>query len=157
TGIADQAMRIDRVRRALHRVEVEFDALLAAGIDDRVVATPAAVVPELGAQVVGAVHALARHVGVELEGPPADLERACARRQFRQRALETPLADEAPRADGVGNDIDSHAEDLRARNPARQGRASAQARALRPRAFRKTADRRCAAPALRWSGSGSPA
>ena len=71
-GVADQAMGIERARRALDRVEVEGDAVLAAGIDDRVVPVAAALIAELGAQVVGAVHAFARHVGIELEGPPVD-------------------------------------------------------------------------------------
>src|SRR6185436_7702538 len=48
-----------------------------------------------------------RHVGIELEGPPPDLEFGL--RRDRQRPLQPAFADEAPRADDVGDDVEDHA------------------------------------------------
>src|SRR5260370_566361 len=51
-----------------------------------------------------AADALARHPGIEKERPPVDFDRH-VRRQ-RQRVLDPALADVAPRAHHVGDDID---------------------------------------------------
>src|SRR5262249_45134887 len=55
-----------------------------------------------------AVHAFGGHVGIELIRPPADHDFDVLGR-LGQRALEPALADEAPRANGVGDDIDGDA------------------------------------------------
>ena len=62
---------------------------------------------ELGDAVLGAVDALARHVGIELEGMPGDGEAQVLLLQEVERALELALADVAPRADHVGDDVDT--------------------------------------------------
>ena len=62
---------------------------------------------ELGDAVLGAVDALARHVGIELEGMPGDGEAQVLLLQEVERALELALADVTPGADHVGDDVDT--------------------------------------------------
>ena len=62
---------------------------------------------ELGEAVLGAVDALARHVGIELEGMPGDGEAQVLLLEEVERALEMALADVAPRADRIGDDVDA--------------------------------------------------
>ena len=56
---------------------------------------------------MGAVDALARHVRIELEGMPGDGEAQVLPLQEIEGALELALADVAPRADHVGDDVDA--------------------------------------------------
>ena len=62
---------------------------------------------ELGDAVLGAVDALAWHVGIELEGMPGDGEAKMLLLQEVECMLELALADVTPRADHVGDDVDA--------------------------------------------------
>ena len=53
------------------------------------------------------VDALGRHVGIELEGMPGDGEAELVLLEDVERALEMAFADVAPRADGIGDDVDA--------------------------------------------------
>src|SRR5580704_10368807 len=121
----DQAMRQHGIGRAPDPRELEFDAGLAAAFGDRLVdlARPVTAA-ELGAHVVVTCHALGRHVGIELEGPPRHGYVGAA--ALGQGALEAPLADVAPGTDRVGNDVDvNHAPTLRLSRQCRKGPAAA--------------------------------
>ncbi len=63
--------------------------------------------PNLAEAILGAVDALARHVGIELEGMPGDGEVQALLVEDGERALEMALADVAPWADRVGDDVDA--------------------------------------------------
>ena len=84
-------------------------------------------VQQVGRQALGAeafpvvllaVLALARHVGIELERMPDDLGLQVG--LFGQRSFEPLLADEAPRTNGVGNDVDAHGGIIGREAPGRQ-------------------------------------
>ncbi len=60
---------------------------------------------ELCLKIAGAVHALARHVGVQLERVPFHAERV--RGVPGQRVVKIGLADIAPGANGVGKDVET--------------------------------------------------
>jgi hypothetical protein len=62
---------------------------------------------ELGQTILGAVDALARHVGIELEGMPGNGEVQVLLVEDGERAFEMALADVAPWADRVGDDVDA--------------------------------------------------
>ena len=99
-GVADEPVRVHRVRRHADPIETEVDALDRADLADRgVQALRLRGVAELHGEVALALHAVGRHGGVELEGAPAD-GRAQGRAR-RQRALQAPLADEAPWTNGI--------------------------------------------------------
>ncbi len=108
--IADQAMSQNRVGRAFDLVERKTDAFPPAGFGYRLVHLPAGPVAEFEPQVLRAIHAFGRHVGIELERPPADLE--IGRRRLGECALQPAFADEAPRTYRVRNDVDEHAPSL---------------------------------------------
>jgi hypothetical protein len=102
----DEAVGGDRVGRALHALERELDALAPSlGGDARVELAAALDRAELGLAVLGARHALRRHVRIELERQPADLRLDLILHQG-QRFFEAALADIAPGADDVGGDFD---------------------------------------------------
>src|SRR6185312_8420380 len=109
--VADQAVRVERVGLALDLVESEIDADRFADIDHH----PASFLDQLGraefldVELFGRDTA-GRHIGIELERPPRLLHRQVG--THRQRALETPLADEAPGTDYVDENIDSHVSAL---------------------------------------------
>ena len=103
--VGNQAMRCARVRRPLHAVEGEADALLLPQRGHVAIERGGPVRPELAGSVDRALHALRRHAGIELEGQPADGRRESEAR-FVERALEAALADEAPRTDDVREDVD---------------------------------------------------
>ena len=106
-GVADQAVRVDGVGRAFHALEGEVDALGLAGRADLVVdRVGVAGAAELELEILAPVHAAGRHVRVELEGAPVD--RQVRLRPLGEGALQPALADEAPGADRVGEDIDVH-------------------------------------------------
>ena len=79
------------------------DALVDVGRPRR---TP----PNLASEIGAPVDALPRQVGIELEGMPANRPGARAEvdssRDPRERSFEPPLADVAPGAYDVGNDVD---------------------------------------------------
>ncbi len=103
----DEPVGVEGVGRALHLVEGEGNAGRLAGVDDRLVdALRVGAAAEFGGEIIGARHAAGGHVGVELEGPPGDVGGKA--RALRQRGFEPALADEAPGANDVGDDVDVH-------------------------------------------------
>ena len=101
-------MGVQRIGRAGQPLEMEFQADRGGGLGDALVELARALgAAELGQAVLGAVDALARHVGIELEGVPGDGEAQVLLLQDVERALEVALADVAPGADRVGDDVDA--------------------------------------------------
>ena len=97
-------MRIQCVRRAFDRGEVDlnprFFGLLrdfGVDLDGRFLAA------EFQFQILAPVHALGRHIGVQLERMPFDQKGVI--RMRGQRAVQIGLADIAPRANRIGDDI----------------------------------------------------
>ena len=87
---------------------MEFQADGGGGLGDALVELARALgAAELGDAVLVAVDALARHVGIELEGMPGDGEAQVLLVEEVERALELALADVAPGADRVGDDVDA--------------------------------------------------
>ena len=107
-GTADQAMRIHGVRGAPLPIEAELQPRGRAGRGDlRVEFARTLEAAEFRRAIGGALHALAGHVGVELEGAPMHLEAPARVAEPREGAFQVPLADPAPRADGIGNHVDA--------------------------------------------------
>ena len=107
-GPVDQPVAIDGVGLALDELGPVGQPLLAGGRDD---AAGNALIgfdrAEFRGEIFVAADALAGHPGIEEERPPADLDRHI--RHQRQRILDPALADIAPRADHVGDDVDLQA------------------------------------------------
>ena len=103
---ADQPVAVERIGLALHLVGGVSQAFLRRrrgdALGDALVALGRA---ELGGEILLARHALARNPVVEEIGPPMHLDRNV--RPQRQRLFQAVLADEAPRADHVGDDVDA--------------------------------------------------
>jgi hypothetical protein len=101
----DQPVTIDGVGLALHQLGVIAEPLFAGGVDD---AAGNALVSlhraELGGEIFVPADALARHPRIEEERPPVHFHRDV--RHQRQRVFNPALADIAPRADHVGDDVD---------------------------------------------------
>ena len=97
-------MGVDRVGRALNGSKVNVQPLFARVFVDLAINAqgvfPAA---EFGFEVFAPVHTLGGHVGVELERVPFDGEGVVG--LGLQRLFQPGLADIAPRADGIGKDI----------------------------------------------------
>ncbi|MCY1242535.1 hypothetical protein D9M72_555000 [compost metagenome] len=99
-------MRVERVRADLHGVKVEGDALgvsefaqhIMGAIDGRLAA-------ELCRQVLLVVDAFRRQVGIELIGTPVDGDEHV--RDVGDRLIQSCLAQIAPGADDVRDDIDA--------------------------------------------------
>ena len=107
-GEPDQAMGVERVGRARQPVEMELQADGGRGLGDALVELARALgAAELGQPILGALDALARHVGIELEGMPGDGEVQALLVEEGERAFEMALADVAPWADRVGDDVDA--------------------------------------------------
>jgi hypothetical protein len=107
-GQPDQAMGIERVGRAGQLVEMELQADGAGGLGDALVELARALgAAELGQAILGAIDALARHIRIELEGMPGHREVQALLVEEGQRAFEVALADVAPWADHVGDDVDA--------------------------------------------------
>ncbi len=104
-GPVNQAMAVDRVGLPLDQVRPVREALFIGRGDnasgDALVGLGRA---ELRGEVFVAADALARHPGIEKERPPADLDRHI--RHQRQRVLDAALADVAPWAHHIGDDVD---------------------------------------------------
>ncbi len=100
-------MRVAGVGTALDTVEGEIDADRLAGVSDGFVNTVRlAAIAEFRGDVIRPRHAAFGHIRIQLKRPPGDLGL-----DFRPKGeclFEAALADEAPGADDVGNDVDSH-------------------------------------------------
>ena len=89
--VAHQPMRIDAGRRAADAVEAEQDALGAADLGDRGVQPPRPILAaEFADHVVRPRHAGARHVGIEQERPPGQVEQQVGRRRSVRISRRTP-------------------------------------------------------------------
>ena len=107
-GAPDQAVGVHGRGRAPDRVEVEGDAFLQPGHGDAVVELTGALgVAELARQIGCAFHAVVGHVGVEHEGAPVNLGPLRLVDVF-QGTLQPALADVAPGADRIGEDVEDH-------------------------------------------------
>ena len=105
-GQPDQAMGVDGVRGALHLVMVEHEPLRPSRRGDlRVERLGALPRPELGRAIGAPVEAGLGYIGVEFEGAPSD-ERCHVWRERRDHAVQSPLGNPAPGADGVGDHLD---------------------------------------------------
>ncbi len=123
----DQSMRIERIRLSVNAIEIERNANAGAGgADTRVDFGRTCLAAEFGFDIRGASDTLGWQVGIELKGMPAanDGKAGFARVQLCQRRLELALADVAPRADDVGNDIDDKFSNRRFRASDRFSHAS---------------------------------
>src|SRR6185437_12048101 len=106
-----------RVGTLLDAVELKVDPFVRARLTQRIThRLGLRIVAELRAHIRLAIHALGRHLRVKAIGAPADLERHLG--PLRQSLLQPAFADEAPRTNRVGNDVDLHGRSL-----ARRGRA----------------------------------
>ena len=106
-GVADQAVGIEGVGGVVDALESEDDVFFQPDLADLFVDGRRFFrAAKLGLQIGGAVHAASRHVGVEGERSPDDLDRVG--RPGGQGALQPALADEAPRADHVGDNLNMH-------------------------------------------------
>jgi hypothetical protein len=101
----NQPMAVDGVGLSLDQIGPVDKTLFVGGGDD---AAGDALIgfgrTEFCREVFVAADPLARHPGIEEERPPVDLDRHIRRQ--RQRVLDAALADVAPRADHVGDDVD---------------------------------------------------
>jgi len=104
-GPVDQAMTVDGVGLALHAVRIVFEPLVRRRGDH----TPRNILvgfrrAEFLCQILISRNTFARHPRIEEERPPVNLDRHVAGE--RQRILDALLADIAPRAHHVGDDVD---------------------------------------------------
>ena len=103
--------RIRKSDQGRENVEGEGDAYIGAGLLDIVIdRRGAGGRTELGGEITLAIHAFFGHAGVELEGVPDDFHGEFGPRG--EGRFQAALADVAPGAYGVGNDIDEHAASL---------------------------------------------
>ena len=72
---------------------------------------------ELGHHVALPIHAVGRHVGIELKRPPLDPELGGP---TGTSTLEAPLTDVAPRTNGVGDNGDLHRASIAAGHLSRE-------------------------------------
>ena len=104
-GVAHQPVRIDGGRRAADTIEAESQTFLPPDIGDRrVQAAGAVLAAEFPDDVVGPGHAQARHIGVQQEGAPDQLERDI--RAAAQRADQAADAKVAPGTDEIMDNLD---------------------------------------------------
>jgi hypothetical protein len=97
-------VRVEGVRRARDGVELEVEAgLLRHGADPGIDPLGTLRAAELVLQVLLPVHALGRHVGVELEDAPVHVEGVDP--GLGDGLVQPGLADIAPGADRVGDDV----------------------------------------------------
>jgi len=104
----NQPVRVERVRRPRHQVRAEHQTDTGGrGGDLGIPLAGTLGAAELRGAKQRAVGALLRHVRVKLERMPIDRGRQPVGRQQGERAFELPLADVAPRADCVRDDVDA--------------------------------------------------
>src|SRR5581483_7922903 len=106
-GPTDQPMRVKRIGLTADLVDGIIEALRrgrgADTLRDALITFRGA---ELGGEVLLPRNALTRNPVVEKIGPVVDFDRDVGIE--RNRPFEPPLADEAPRADHIGNDVDTN-------------------------------------------------
>ena len=101
-----QAMGVDAGWRAADAVEAEQNALAAANLRyRRIKPTRAVLATELADHVVRPRHATSRHVWIEQEGPPRQVEQQV--RTASHCAHQPAHAKIAPRADQIVDDLDA--------------------------------------------------
>ena len=106
-GEAQQDVRGDGIGRADHSVEAEVQpGGRACARDLRVHCLAALPRAELGRAIGMAVDAAHGHGGVELEGTPGGDEGEALGGKQREGSFQVPLADPAPGADRVGDDVE---------------------------------------------------
>lgn len=106
--IADQRVRSDRVWCAGNRFEIEIDFLSQPDRGDMIVETVCLLgAAELADEIGVSFHSAFRHGRVQLKGAP--MHDCLDVRALGERSPEPPLADEAPRTDRVGIDVDGNA------------------------------------------------
>ncbi len=106
-GPSNEPVRVERIRADLHGIEIECDAIGIAECVQRFMRpVDGCLTAELGGEMLLVVHAFRRQVGVELIGTPLhrDLQLSA---DIGDRLVEPRLAQIAPRADDVGDDIDA--------------------------------------------------
>ena len=109
TGPADQAMGIDGVGPHLDLFEIEGDAFAAAGLAQRIAHRKGLRRgAEFALHIGAALGSFRRYGGVKLIGAPVHLERNV--RAHGQRLFQAAFADEAPRANGIGYDVELHGQ-----------------------------------------------
>ena len=98
-------MGVDGVRGALHVVMVEHEPLRPSCRGDLRVERPG-MLPraEFGGAVGAPVYSALGHLGIELERTPGDGRRD-VRRDRRDRTIQSPFCNPAPRADSIGNHL----------------------------------------------------
>ena len=110
--MVNQPMRIQRVRLYRYPVKVEGKARTGAGIGDPGVDLLRTLrAAELVRDVIGARHAAAGQLRIELEGVPAHLGLLFAGMVLApcgECGFEMAFSDEAPWADHIGNYINVH-------------------------------------------------
>ena len=106
-GKTDQPVGVDGIRRAPDAVEGEIDLHRLANVGDRQMdAADPRLTAELADQVGGAVDAFRRQIGIEQERPPLQLRPGIG--PHRQRPLQLALADVAPGAARIEDNLNSH-------------------------------------------------
>lgn len=106
-GRADQTVSVDGVRRPFDAVEGERNALLGTDLEYLIIDIPGMCRrAEFGDEIDTSVHTFGWHIRVELKRPPRNLDVEI--RSRGERALKPALADEAPRANDVGDDVNKH-------------------------------------------------
>jgi hypothetical protein len=114
----NQAMRSDRVGLARNPVERERDAVVGADRGHTRIDVLAARGAEFLYNIVLPAHALRGQLRIELERPPDEagpVRLGVLLGVQIERRLDLPLADVAPGADHVRNDVDVHVFSLRLR------------------------------------------
>ena len=107
TGVADEAVRLDRIRDPGDFFEGEVDADSAADFTNIVIELARTLsTTELERQIAIPLDAFLRHVRVQLKGAPSN--RWVLTGPQRQGAFQSPFADKAPRADRIGVDVNFH-------------------------------------------------
>src|SRR5690606_35379732 len=103
---AQDAVGVERVGGDLDGVECELDSLGTADLfETHMELSDPFLAAELGGEIGFAIPAFGRDRGIELIGPPADVDRNCGYRT--QCPLKPFLPDIAPRADYDRDDVDS--------------------------------------------------
>jgi hypothetical protein len=115
TRPSHQAMGVERVRLPRDPVEMQLEPCGGGGLLHLAVNPPRGrLAAEFGGEMTLPVRAFRWNVGIELKGPPADRERVLFRRL--QRPVETRLADIAPGAARIRDDVEPGGYGIVSRN-----------------------------------------